>query len=238
VRAMKTELLDFLNKVHVKGLVTEAVFETDGSVTVSQSGGADDKKVAVKELIVMGTGKSMNLGVRLGLSNLDLLIKIVSSLESADNMLNIELKESNLVFACRTGKYTFRLTDPEVIESLQKQRPSIQKLLDESTIFVDLDIPMITALKKAITNLTPDRISLYANEGKLEAIVTDDATKNCAVIELGRVTGEFKQDFNAIIITRVLEMAGPSGFKLYIAKDRPLFLKSGDFTYMVSFFKD
>lgn len=234
MKASKSEFVDFLNKVHVGGLVNELVLEEDGSVVVSPGEGADRSLLVVAQ-------KDFGFKKRLGIANLDLLQKIAKSIEAPDNMINIEIKDtSNMVLASKTGKYNFRLADPDVIESNYDQKDDIFVLMKKSEVKLPIKIESAAVLKKAISDFSVERVAFYANAGKLEAIVYDDGTDSSASIEIGKTDKEFKHDFSGETLKRILEMITTDDAIVYMGKDQPLFVEVGEkkFVYMLSYFTE
>jgi hypothetical protein len=229
MKVSKTEIVKFLKGINLRGIVDEIVFEDDGTVTV----GFD------KQLIVAGkTEMRLSEGQRVGISNLSLLLKIVESLESEDNMVNIAVEGSNMVIAARSGRYDFKLASVDVIESLKKDRDNMDQLFGEAEVKVEVPFIKIANLKKAIQTLGADRVTIDVNkEAKLaSAVVYDDKTRSTATIDLGEAEGDFKNTYNADVLTRVMDMVEDDKVIVGVSMDKPIFfdMQKAGFRYMLS----
>jgi hypothetical protein len=235
MKVSKTDFVDFLQKISLKGLIQEVVIEENGMVaTVPQS------KEHNQDCTIFGTFDGLGIKARIGLGDVALLAKIVGSLETADNLVNIDLQDKSLIIAARNGKYQYRLADPDVITSIKDSYPAACTLM-QSFEGLELSLSGIVNLKKAISNLMSDRVSMYAHDGVLEAVVHDDGTKSSATIELGASKKNFKNDYDASLLSKVLDTVDSDGTLLFVQepkdeKPQPIFiqLKSKKFLYMVS----
>jgi ATP-dependent Lon protease len=229
MKVSKTEIVKFLKGINLKGIVDEVVFEEDGTVTVGY-----DKQL----IIAASTEMRLSEGQRVGVTNLSLLLKIIESLETEDNTVNIAVEGTNMVIAARSGRYDFRLASVDVIESLKKDRENVFKLLEETAVKVEVPFLKIANLKKAISTLGADRITIDVNkESKIaSAVVYDDKTRSTATIELGEADGDFKNTYNADILVRVMDMVEDDTVVVCVTMDKPLFfdLKKAGFCYMLS----
>ena len=199
MKVSKTEVIDLFQKVNLKGVIEECVIEEDGTITVS----SNDEIVAVGQTTLKFSDK------RLAFQNLSLLIKIVNSLETADNVVNIEVKDGSMIIAAKSGKYTYKLADAATIESMPTFREKIKEYETTSPIKLSLPLLTVTNLKKAIGTFGSKEntaMTLMVTEGKLNAVVIDEATKNKAVIEMGDCTGDFVLTYNADMVARILDM--------------------------------
>ena len=232
MKVSKTAFVDFLNKVSLKGMIQEVVIEENGMVgTVPQTKEHD------KDCIIFGSFPDLGFKSRIGLGDVAMLAKIVNSLETADNLVNIDLQDSCLVVAARNGKYSYRLAQADAITSVVAGYAEASEKL-KALESMELSLTSVLNLKKAIANLTSDRVSFYAHDGILEAVVHDDGTKSSATIELGMSKKSYKKDFPASTLSRVLDTIDTDGTMMYgdESDKSPVViqLKSKQYLYMVS----
>jgi hypothetical protein len=233
MKLVKSDFLSYLNRISVKGLVEEFVAEENGLVVSIQKD---------KGLVLVGNRSDFKgFGKRVGISNLSLLIKMVSALEAADNQFNVEVKGNDLVLATKSGKYTFKLSDPDAIGSEPEKAEAMAKLKGSLSLKLDLTIESINAISKSISVLSTgknDVLSIFANEGKVQAVITDEATKSTSSVDIGSSDLVLKVDFEADKFAKLLGMADASkGLKLFLDDKKPLLLEVPDksFMYMLSF---
>lgn len=221
----KDALSGFLRKVSVKGRVSEAVIEPDGTVTISSE----------NELIVVGKSDAIKFGTRVGVKNIGLIAKVSADIAAAD--LSVTLEDVNIKMSTSDEKFEFRCADPATVESLCSDREKIISI-KEKLEGVKLEDFMIKRIRKAVSNLNADRISLFADAGRLFAVVMDTTTESKATVDIcGYKGAEFKHDFNAKIVDDVLDLAGDNGAMLFAGNKSALFVEmiSKDFLYMVSY---
>jgi hypothetical protein len=209
--------------------VNEIVFEEDGTVTVGY-----DKQL----IVVAKTDMRLSEGTRIGVNNLSLLLKIIESLESEDNTVNITVDGQSMLIAARSGKYEFRLASADVIESMKKERESVLGLLESAEVKVEVPFIKIANLKKAVSTLGADRVTMEVSKaaGTISAVVYDDETRSTATIELGEATGDFKNTYNADVLVRVMDMVEDDTVVMAVSMDKPMFfdMKKAGFCYMLS----
>jgi hypothetical protein len=145
------------------------------------------------------------------------------------------------VLATKGGKYTFKLSDPDAIGSEPEKAEAMAKLKSTLALKLDLSVEAINAIAKSISVLSTgknDVLSIFANDGKVQAVITDEATKSTSSVDIGSSDLVLKVDFEADKFAKILGMSDASkGLKLYLDDRKPLILEVPDksFMYMLSF---
>lgn len=229
MKVIKSEFVDFLKKTYLNGMIEKFVIEEDGSVdaTVSNS------------LSVFGKSSFPGFGKRVGISAPDTLLKIVNALESSDNTINIELQGVDMLLATKNGKYTYRLADADVIESVREYEERFRGLHAGLKNKILFNMEMLSSIKKSMSILCKgdtDVITFFANDNQLQVIASDDATKCTSATNIGNVEGTFKLDFKAKDMSELLNVIGTAGATFCIEEGKPLCIELADksFLYMVA----
>lgn len=224
MKVIKEAFARFLDRVGVKGLLSEVVIEPDGTITKSND----------NELLVLGVTGAMNFGEKAALTNIQLIAKIVRDVEGENVVL--ELAEKRLMVLGKDEKYEFRLADPAAVESLHASRNQVVALIEK---MLKITVPAVAVKKtlKAIANLSAQRMSVFSEDGLLCFVVYDEATESTATIEVCKNAASFKHDFAAQTVARALELAGDGDVNIRAGKDMPLFIElpGGEFIYMISY---
>lgn len=231
MKVVKSDLVDFLKKVILGGLTETFTIEEDGSVNV-----------LIEKSNLVFFGKSPNFkgfGKKVGVGTPDLLLKIINALESADNTINAEVKGNDILFATRSGKYNFRTADADTITSMKNEAESFLANKTEIKNQIALSVETISAIRKSISILAgkdTDTVSFFGNEGSLQIVATDDASKCSSTTNVGNIEGEFKIDFKASDVAKILDQTGSGGAIAYVMEGKPLIIELTDksFTYMLS----
>jgi hypothetical protein len=231
LKVAKDKFVRFLDCAGAKGAIAEIILEEDGTVTKSND----------NELIVMGRSQEINFGERIALTNIGLVSKIAKDLEG--EAAAMELAEKRLTLFGKEERYEFRLADPNamvdgrvLIESLKEERAKIDAMLN-SMEEIKILAGSVKRILKAIANLSAQRLSVYADGSTLSLVAHDEATATTATVEVGQLKREFKHDFNAQLVARLLELAGDSDVTIRAGAGNPLFVEmpGKDFVYMVSY---
>lgn len=232
LKVAKEVFVRFLDRAGAKGTIPEFILEDDGTVTKSND----------NELIVMGRTSVIAFGERVALTNVALISKIARDLEG--EVAAMEIVDKKLTLFGKDEKYEFRLADPAamvdgkvLIESLKAERSKIEQLM-ASLEPIKLPVTTVKRILKAISNLSAQRLSVYADGSALSLVAIDEATGSTATVEVCPLAKAFKHDFNAQLVARIFELAGDSGVIEIRAGDKsPLFVELHDkeFAYMLSY---
>jgi len=232
--SVETESLkDFLRRVFLNGAVDSCVLEID------DEGFAEVYAVDVSNVLFLYVSEDLGIEdeMEIGLGNLDLLNKFVSTIK--EDKVSVSIDKNRLVIARdKFGRLDYLLTSAELVPTaLEEKEDTIEKLMDACTIEVILNADFAATLASYYSMVKAKEITLKYIDGNFYVVGgTDTGHKYEIPIdgEVNAVEGENEEDDFTVSVYGdfFLSILGVLDFdeepKLMLAPNSPAVIVQGE----------
>ena len=226
-------LINHINFASINGLINEMVLDDEMKFAVT-----DDAR-SVLSICNTSLGKS-GFG-NVGIYDLGLMVRTIQysseAIFSTDEELDIDVVENRMIFKKDDNEFKFLLSNPKVISStLENPDEVLTKLRSKEAIQIVLDKKDIDSILKAISLITPEIVTITANDKKVICLIGKDTEHNTN-IKIGSFNAgedfvlKFKPDLMAKVLTTI---SNCDDVKLEIRSDFPAVFVAKDYTLVMA----